>query len=123
MYPPVHVSPPVLKQTRIWFGILIINTVEGTITITVALISMFILPDLPTSPTSSHLTTVQRDFAIWRLQQDVAPRSADDGDVVKVPGDTANGRERRIGVWEALRIVLLDGKTWMFCGILMSNCE
>jgi len=97
--------------------------VEGTVTIGVALFSMFILPDLPSSSKPSYLTPMEHNFAIWRLQQDVAPRtSVEDGGTVKVPqGAVANADEEKLSVWEALRIVLGDAKTWMFVGILMSN--
>ncbi len=67
---------------------------------------------------------MQHSFAVWRLQQDVAPKSVEDGSVViKGPQSVADADEKKIGVWEAIRIVLVDEKTWMFFGILMSNCE
>ena len=86
----------------------------------VALISMLVLPDFPSSSTSSHLTSLQHDFVIWRLQKDTALLGAAVEDVTTVPGDRD---EKKITVWEAFRMLLADGKVWIFCGILTSTCE
>jgi len=84
----------------------------------VALISMLVLPDFPSSSTSSHLTSLQHDFVIWRLQKDTALLGAAVEDVTTVPGD---GDEKKISVWEAFRMLLADGKVWIFCGVMMST--
>ena len=103
-----------LRSTAVTLMISI--TVEGTVTVTVAILGMLILPDLPSSSTFSGLTSMQHDFAIWRLQKDVALRSIADRAV-------ADRGIKKIGVWEAFWMVLVDRKIWIFCGILTSTCE
>jgi len=92
--------------------------VEGLATVTVALLGMLILPDLPSSSTSSHLTRMQHNFAAWRLRQDVAPRTVGDGDVTLMPARSEGGSGEKMSVVKAFWAVIADGKTWMFCGIL-----
>ncbi|KAF8326515.1 major facilitator superfamily domain-containing protein [Cantharellus anzutake] len=94
---------------------------EGIVTVSVALISMLILPDLPSSSTSSHLNPEQHEFAIWRLQRDAALRSPDEAAAV---GLNMRGKIRgRISIWEVLQMVFVDGKVWMFLGVMMGICK
>ncbi|KAF8333075.1 major facilitator superfamily domain-containing protein [Cantharellus anzutake] len=67
--------------------------VEGLATIAIALLSIFILPDLPSSP---------------HLLRDSHRRSTRDG----------SGNAKRINLLEAFWMVIVDEKTWMFGAIL-----
>jgi sugar phosphate permease len=54
------------RGLRAWRWLFII---EGTMTVVIALISFFILPDFPR--TTTWLTEEERALAIWRLEEDV----------------------------------------------------
>lgn len=43
--------------------------IEGAVTIAIALVAYFVLPDFPR--TTSWLTEKEKELAIWRLQEDV----------------------------------------------------
>ncbi len=66
---------------------------------------------------------MQLEFAVWRLKQDAAPRSAEDGDVTVVPAYSEGGSGEKMSMVKAFWAVIADGKTWIFCGILTCACE
>lgn len=63
-----------LHGLRAWRWLFIL---EGTITIGIACVAFFILPNFPR--TTSWLTTEERELAIWRLQEDIGEDDWVDG--------------------------------------------
>ena len=74
-------------------------------TIVVALASMLVLPDFPS--TYSGFSSEERDLALWRLEEDA--------------GET-DGVDRKTTRMQGLKMAIIDPKTWLLCGILFFTC-
>ena len=75
---------------------------EGAITVAVALIAIFILPNFPA--TTSWLSDTERELAMWRLKEDVG---AD---------DWTNPEEQTF--FHGFKLAFADVKTWLLMLIL-----
>lgn len=83
-----------LRGWRAWRWLFLI---EGVITIFLALIAYFILPNFPR--TTSWLDEEEKALAVWRLQEDVGQ------------DDWVNSEEQSL--WGGFRLALVDLKTWV----------
>ena len=81
---------------------------EGSLTILVALASMFILPDFPT--TTRWLSPLERKLALRRMERDGGLNISDQED----PGAHA---KQRSGLWQAL----IDWRVWWLALALASE--
>lgn len=87
------------RGLRAWRWLFII---EGTLTVAIALISFFILPDFPR--TTSWLTDEERALAIWRLEEDVGE------------DDWVNSQEQTF--LEGAKLAFADVKTYVLMFLL-----
>jgi sugar phosphate permease len=86
---------------RAWKWLFII---EGTITVGVALISYFVLPNFPR--TTGWLTEEERQLAIWRLEEDVG-----EDDWIDSEHQT---------FWKGAKMAFLDPKTYVL--VSLTSC-
>ncbi|KAG7528709.1 hypothetical protein FFLO_05970 [Filobasidium floriforme] len=77
--------------------------VEGVFTVGIAIICIFILPDVPQK--ARLLTSQEKDRLVYRLQMD--------------RGQVDNSSE--ISAWKGFMMAVTDPKTWLLCGILTST--
>ncbi|KAL5508289.1 hypothetical protein ACEPAH_5908 [Sanghuangporus vaninii] len=82
--------------------------IEGALTIAVAILAMFILPDFPT--TTRWLSPQERKLALWRMEKDGGLNVSDQ----EVPGTEST---QRSGFWQALS----DWKVWWLAVALTSE--
>ncbi|OCB84399.1 MFS general substrate transporter [Sanghuangporus baumii] len=82
--------------------------IEGALTIAVAFLAMFILPDFPT--TTRWLSPQERRLALWRMEKDGGLNLSDQG----VLGAEST---QRSGLWQALS----DWKVWWLAVALASE--
>ena len=84
--------------------------VEGSLTIAVAILSIFVLPDFPET-SSGWLTHEEKALAIQRMVEDVGQidRSVDD-DVFP---------EKLLGRWPGLHLAVTDWKVWYLAVALL----
>jgi predicted MFS family arabinose efflux permease len=78
--------------------------IEGAITVVIAFISFFILPNFPR--TTTWLTDEERELAIWRLQEDIGE------------DDWKGSAEQSF--WHGLKLACQDLKTWIL--MIMITC-
>ncbi|KAJ5994778.1 hypothetical protein N7481_001755 [Penicillium waksmanii] len=90
-----------VKGLRAWRWLFII---EGAITIVVAFISIFILPNFPR--TTSWLTEDEKDLAAWRLEEDIGE------------DDWVNSEDQSF--LHGAKLAFTDSKTWVL--MLMILC-
>lgn len=83
--------------------------VEGTITILVAFLSMFILPDFPEN-SSSWLSPSEKAVALERMAEDIGYEE----DLTL--GDGIESKEH--GWWPGLRLAIRDWKVWWLSATL-----
>jgi hypothetical protein len=79
------------------------SLVEGVATVGIAIICIFILPDVPQK--ARLLTPQEKDRLVYRLQMD--------------RGQVDNSSE--ISAWKGFMMAVTDPKTWLLCGILTST--
>jgi hypothetical protein len=79
------------------------SLVEGVATVGIAIICIFILPDVPQK--ARLLTSREKDRLVYRLQMD--------------RGQVDNSSE--ISAWKGFMMAVTDPKTWLLCGILTST--
>jgi hypothetical protein len=91
---PTHDHLPLVPQ---------ISLVEGVFTVGIAIICIFILPDVPQK--ARLLTSQEKDRLVYRLQMD--------------RGQVDNSSE--ISAWKGFMMAVTDPKTWLLCGILTST--
>lgn len=95
-----------LHGLRAWRWLFII---EGTVTVGIACVSFFILPNFPR--TTSWLTDEERELAIWRLQEDIGE------------DDWVDGKHQSFS--EGAKLAFSDSKTYilmiMVFGIVASG--
>lgn len=77
--------------------------IEGAITVTIALMAFFILPNFPR--TTTWLTEQQRQLAVWRLQEDVGV------------DDWVSSEKQSF--WEGFVLTFKDGKTYVLMLLLL----
>ncbi|KAL8932488.1 MAG: hypothetical protein Q9211_006284, partial [Gyalolechia sp. 1 TL-2023] len=87
------------KGLRAWRWLFII---EGAITIVIALVAYFILPNFPR--TTSWLTENERQLAIWRLDEDIGE-------------DDWVGRHEQ-SFWHGMKLAFTDIKMWVLMALL-----
>lgn len=73
--------------------------IEGVLTVGLAIIFAFLLPNLPTTA-SWHFKPIQREMILWRLQVE------------------AGSVEVGVGGWEGFKMAVTDVKTYYLMGIL-----
>jgi hypothetical protein len=78
--------------------------IEGAITVAIALISFFILPNFPR--TTKWLTEEERQLAVWRLQEDIGE------------DDWVDNEQQSF--FHGMKLAFLDIKTWILMIILLS---
>jgi len=71
--------------------------IEGAITVVIAAVAFFILPDFPKS--TLWLTDIERDLATWRLEADIGEKDWED-----------SGQEKMI---RGLKLAFADSKTYI----------
>jgi hypothetical protein len=79
------------------------SLVEGVATVGIAIICIFILPDVPQK--ARLLTSQEKDRLVYRLQMD--------------RGQVDNSSE--ISAFKGFMMAVTDPKTWLLCGILTST--
>ncbi|QIW96193.1 hypothetical protein AMS68_001711 [Peltaster fructicola] len=77
--------------------------IEGVITIAVAMVAFFILPNFPR--TTSWLTHEERELAVWRLQEDIGI------------DDWVSSEKQSF--WDGFRLAVKDIKVWLLMIILL----
>lgn len=75
--------------------------IEGVASIVLGVIVMFVMPDYPTSINSKFLTKEERILACNRLAVDGM--------------GLAQGAQKRVGEWKALKMTVRDWRTWCLC--------
>ena len=88
-----------------WQWLFIILAVVGAV---MAVVAMFLLPDYPHSTTGS---------ATWSMTEDMRRLA-----VARIAADRVSMTEGKNGIWQGLKLCLIDYKTWVlvFCNIAIS---
>jgi MFS family permease len=86
-----------LDHARGWRAWRWLFLIEGVITVFVALVCAWILPDFPR--TTRWLSDEERELAIWRLREDVGQ------------DDWISRQEQRL--WPGFKLAVRDVKTWL----------
>ncbi|KJK76440.1 hypothetical protein H634G_08331 [Metarhizium anisopliae BRIP 53293] len=90
------------RGLRAWRWLFII---EGTITVAIAIVAFFILPDFPR--TTKWLNKEEMALAVWRLEEDIGQ------------DDWVNSQEQTL--WHGFKLALEDVKTWVLLVMLFGN--
>lgn len=75
--------------------------IEGVASCVIGVFVMFVMPDYPTSINSKFLTKEERILACNRLAIDGM--------------GLAQGAQKRVGEWTALKMTVKDWRTWCLC--------
>lgn len=87
------------RGLRAWRWLFII---EGAITVAIAIVAFFILPDFPR--TTKWLNKEEMALAVWRLEEDIGQ------------DDWVNSQEQTL--WHGFKLALEDVKTWVLVSFL-----
>ena len=99
----VSTGLPECGLSRIQLILFGLSLVEGVATVGIALLCIFVLPDVPQK--AKLLSLREKDRLIYRLQMD--------------RGQKDNSSE--ISAFKGFKMAVCDPKTWLLCGILTST--
>lgn len=98
------------EQRESYYSLRWLFFIEGTITILVALLSVFILPDFPEN-SSNWLSPSEKAVALERIAEDTGYEED------RTSGDGMESKEPR-GWWPGLRLAIRDWKVWWLSATL-----